>query len=216
MNWTSLSPDDLLHACIEGDESAWAEFIRRFHPVIAGTVMRCARRFCEPKPEQIDDLVQETLLKIYANRCRILRDFEPQSPDAIFGYLKTVSFSVTLDHFRGGMAKRRGSGHGDAALDAYAESAIAATEGLPEIEREILLREIDRYLAAGTPPRDRRIFWLYYRRGMTTRAIAAIPGLGLTQKGVESVIQRLTGSVRAGLVDMRTENAEGKPSGDTF
>lgn len=216
MDWTSLSSEDLLHACIGGDEPAWAEFIRRFHPVIAGTVMRCARRFCEPNPEQLDDLVQETLVKICSNRCRLLRDFEPQSPDAIFGYLKTVAFSVTLDHFRGGMATKRGAGHRDAALDAYAESAIAATAGLPEIEREILLREIDQYLVSSTSPRDRRIFWLYYRLGMTAKSIAAISGLGLTQKGVEGVIQRLTGSVRERLVDVRTGRAEGKPSGDTF
>ena len=198
MTWTS--PADLLQACIEGDEQAWEEFIRRFHPVIAGTVMRCARRFRETTPELIDDLVQETLFKICANRCRTLREFEPQSPDAIFGFLKTVAFTVTLDHFRIGLAEKRGFGRSDAALDAYGASAVAGSEGLPEIEREILLTQIDEHLATGldsaTGTRDRRIFWLYYQHGMTARAIAAIPGLGLTQKGVESVIQRLTSQVR--------------------
>jgi RNA polymerase sigma-70 factor (ECF subfamily) len=213
---STLSTDELLHACIAGEERAWAEFIRRFHPVIAGTVIRCARRFRKPTPELVDDLVQETLLKICANQCRNLRGFEPQSPEAIFGFLKTIAFSVTLDYFRGGMAEKRGSGQSDTALEAYGESAIAGSEGLPEIERGILLREIDQHLGPETPARDRRIFWLYYRHGMTAKSIAAIPGFELTQKGVESVIQRLTGQVRARLVDSRVEGAEGKSSAGTF
>ena len=225
---------DLLRACIEGGEPAWEEFIRRFHPVIAGTVMRCARRFRKTSPELIDHLVQETLLKICANRCQILGEFEPGSPDDIFGFLKTVAFNVTLDYFQVGMAKRRGSGLSDAALNAYAESAVAGREGSPEIEREILLRQVDEHLATAADPamraRDRRIFWLYYLHDISARAIAAIPALGLTQKGVESVIQRLTSHVRArrgerdpllsGLDPspggQKSELAEGKSSSRTF
>ena len=221
MAWTSTA--DLLQACIKGDEPAWEEFIRQFHPVIAGTVMRCARRFRETTPELIDDLVQETLFKIFANQCRTLREFEPRSPDAIFGFLKTVAFTVTLDHFRTGLAEKRGSGRSDAALDAYGASAVAGSKGLPEIEREVLLREIDEHLAVGldsvTGARDRRIFWLYYRHGMTSRAIAAISGLQLSQKGVESVIQRLTSQVRDQLCKRdspKSKPGEGKCSAGTF
>jgi RNA polymerase sigma-70 factor (ECF subfamily) len=214
--WNSLTTEDLLRACIEGGEPAWAEFIRRFHPLIAGTVARCARRFGECSADLIDDLVQDTFLKLCANRCRILRDFRPQSPEAIFGFLKTVAFNVTLDHFRGGMAEKRGSGQRDVALDTYAGSAVAGGEGLPEVEREILLREIEENLPSDASPRDRQIFWLYYRHGMTTRAIASIPGLGLTQKGVESVIQRLTSYVRSRMSPTKAQPPEGKSSAGTF
>ena len=165
--------------------------------MIAGTVARCARRFGETSAELIDDLVQDTFLKLCANGCRILRDFRPQSPDAIFGFLKTVAFNATLDHFRGGMAEKRGI-------------------GLPEAEREILLREIDENMPPDASPRDRQIFWLYYRHGMTARAIGEIPGLGLTQKGVESVIQRLIGYVRGRVGPRKTERPEGKSSSGTF
>jgi len=216
VNWNSLAPEDLLRACIEGGEPAWEEFLRRFQPVIAGTVARCARRFGDTGAGLIDDLVQEAFLKICANRCRVLREFQPQAPDAIFGFLKTVAFNITLDHFRGGMAEKRGSGQRDTALDAYAESAIAGSEGLPQAEREIVLREIDENLPPDTSPRDRRIFWLYYRHGMTSRAIAEIPGLGLTQKGVESVIQRMTGHVRERLGPSKIEPPKGKSSSGTF
>jgi RNA polymerase sigma-70 factor (ECF subfamily) len=214
VNWTALSSEELIRACVDsGETRAWEEFVRRFRSVIAGTVIRTARRFGEHAPELIDDLVQETYLKICANRSRILREFKPEADDAIFGLLKTVAFSVTQDYFRGGLAAKRGSGRRETALDTYVESAIAGPEGMPQVEREILIRQIDEHLASAGEPasqRDRQIFWLYYRHGMTTRAIAGIPGIGLTQKGVESSIQRLTNHLRARLADWKPGGQEGK------
>jgi len=221
VNWTSLTCEELIRACLDaGDRAAWEEFVRRFRPVIAGTAMRTARRFGESAPELIDDLVQETYLRICANRCRILREFQPENADAIFGWLKTVAFSVVHDHFRGGLAAKRGAGRRDAALDSYVESAVAGREALLQIERQILLREIDEHLAAAPEPttqeRDRQMFWLYYRHGMTARAIAAIPGIGLTQKGVESAIQRLTNYVRRRMVDVKLQGPTGKSSANSL
>jgi len=221
VNWTCLNAEELVEACIDtGNPAAWEEFVRRFRPVIAGTVMRTVRRFGEHAPQLIDDLIQETYLKICANRCRILREFKAQAPDGIFGLLKTVAFSVAQDHFRGGAAVKRGAGRREMALETYANSAVAGRDGLPPLEREILLREIDGELAAVTDPgardRDRQIFWLYYRHGMTSRAIAQIPGIGLTQKGVESVIQRLTNHIRTRLVETKLNKPKGKSSAPSF
>jgi len=224
VNWSALSSEELIRACVNtGDTNAWEEFVRRFRPVIAGTVIRTARRFGENVPQLIDDLVQDTYLKICSNRCRILREFQPEAAEAIFGLLKTVALSVTQDYFRGRLAGKRHSGWREIALDRYAESALASREGLPPAEREVLMRQIDEQLPAAseaaTRERDRQIFWLYYRHGMTTRAIAAIPAIGLTQKGVESAIQRLTHHVRTRLAESKPgppEPPEGKPSGLSF
>jgi RNA polymerase sigma-70 factor (ECF subfamily) len=163
--------------------------------------MRTARRHGECPSHLLDDLIQDTYLKVCADHCRILRDFRPDSPDAIFGLLKKIAFCVTHDYFRGSYTGKRWTGQREMALDAYIESTIApGQEGLTQLEREILIHEIDDCLMENSEfaaePRDRQIFWLYYRHGMTARAIAAIPGIGLTQKGVESAIQRLTIHVR--------------------
>jgi DNA-directed RNA polymerase specialized sigma24 family protein len=104
-----------------GDASAWEEFVRRFRPVTAGTVLRTPRRFGSNAPELFDDLVQETFLEICADRCRILREFKPQAPDSLFGLLKTVAFSVAQDHFRSSLAAKRGAGAPDAALNTRGE-----------------------------------------------------------------------------------------------
>jgi len=221
VNRASLTSGELIRACIEaGDEAVWEEFVRRYRPVISGVVSRTARRFGEWTPQLVDDLTQETYLKVCANHCRILREFKPQVEESIFGLLKTVAFSVTHDHFRGAKAAMRGAGRKESTLDNYLESTVAGRDGLPELEREILLNQIDTYLSTQSnpkiPQRDQQIFWMYYRHGMTARAIAEIPHLGLTAKGVESVIQRLTSLVRNGLVEARQGNAEGKPSANSL
>jgi len=67
-------------------------------------------------------------------------------------------------------------------------------------ERGILLQQIDAHLgrlAVGQNlERDRRVFWLYYRVGLTANAIASLPAIGLSTKGVESTILRLTRLLR--------------------
>jgi len=216
VDWSALSSDELIRACVGGGETgAWEEFVRRFRGLIAGTVMRTARRYGECPPHLLDDLIQDTYLKVCADHCRTLRDFRPDSPDAIFGLLKKVAFCVTHDYFRGGYTGKRWTGQREMALDSYIESTIPhGQEGLTQMEREVLLHEIDDCLTEEpeslAEQRDRQIFWLYYRHGMTARAIAAIPGIGLTQKGVESVIQRLTIHVRNRLA--RGKSRKGKSS----
>jgi RNA polymerase sigma-70 factor (ECF subfamily) len=188
---------ELIRACLDtGDAKAWQDFIVLTHGVVAGTVARTARRFGQASPELVADLIQEAYLRLCENRCRVLREFHSDVPEAIFGLLKTVAFSVTQDHFRAGLAAKRGSGRPDQVMDSQLERVVAGPDGLPAIERGVLLNEIDQRLRENESPLDRRIFWLYYRQGFTTRAIAALPEIGLTQKGIESAIQRLTARVR--------------------
>ena len=40
------------------------------------------------------------------------------------------------------------------------------------------------------------IFWLYFRQGMSTKEIASLPTIGLSAKGVGSVIERLKHGIR--------------------
>jgi RNA polymerase sigma-70 factor (ECF subfamily) len=213
---SSLSLEELIRACAESsDQEAWQELIRRIHPVIASTILRTTSRFRETSRAVAEDLVQDTYLRICANGCRLLREFHGREPEMIFGYLKTVAFNVAMDHFRHGAAAKRGSAAAERSIDAYLESAVpAADRSGPtpgSMERQILLDQIGRHLEdEQVRPNERRIFWLYYRHGMTSRAIAAIAGIGLTQKGVESAIHRLTGLIRSW---MAGDSGKGSQSG---
>src|SRR5262249_51858340 len=215
----SLPLEELIRACgTSSDPQYLEELIRRVHPVIASTVLRTTSRFQETSRSIADDLIQETYLRICAERCRLLRAFQFDAPEAIFGYLKTVAFNATIDYFRGRAAAKRGAHASVHAIETYPEGTLPAAETAgptaESLERQILLDQIARHLCdVRARPDDRRIFWLYYRHGMTARAIAAIAGIGLTQKGVESTIRRLTYLVRSWMVGARSLTSEGSPGG---
>ncbi|MGH9581257.1 MAG: RNA polymerase sigma factor, partial [Terriglobales bacterium] len=168
-------------------------------------VLRSARRWGEDSPQLVDELVQETYLKLCADDCRMLREFQPRHPDSIYGYLKVVAANVVYDHFRAARsAKRRSPQQSETMADPAAPSG---SDGSPAaVERRVLLQEIARFLEEhhGVTERERLIFWLYYRQGLTARAIAALPAIELSVKGVESSLFRLTRLVRRHLVERRS------------
>jgi RNA polymerase sigma-70 factor (ECF subfamily) len=206
MSYSSWSAEELVQACVEArDSEAWAEFVCRFRKLIACVVLRIARKYGDASPSIVDDLVQDTYLKVCSDNCRLLREFEPQHPDAFFGVLKVIAANVAHDHFRARRSAKRGSGKCDSELaDVDAFVADIQATGPAYIEQQILLQEIDRVLseiASPTATRDREIFWLYYRQGFTAKSIAAIHSFNLTTKGVESILYRMTSYVRVRLVE---------------
>jgi RNA polymerase sigma-70 factor (ECF subfamily) len=193
-----MSLEELIQRCAEnGDEAAWEEFVQRFHKLIAAVTLRTARRWGNPVPATIDDLVQETYLKLCRDRRRLLSEFRAHHPDAFQGYLSVVTANVVHDHFRALHSQKRGSGELEESLDESEAQDDAPRAGSPQdMERNLLLGELDGLLCSGLSEterkRDRTIFWLYYRYGLTAPAISRLPSVSLTVKGVESVIHRLT------------------------
>jgi RNA polymerase sigma factor (sigma-70 family) len=218
VNYAALSSNDLLAECARsGTSGAWEEFIRRFNPVISRSVLRVAMRYGTSDRAQIDDLVQESYLKICANGCKLLKTFTLREPESIFAYLKVVASNVALDYFKSRNAEKRKTETESVTLeDAVVPTASDNSQSsLHPAERAVLINQIDRRLIAVLPAselkRARTVFWLYYRVGFTASAIASLPGLGLTTKGVESLLFRMTGLVREALVGVGVrESAGGK------
>jgi RNA polymerase sigma-70 factor (ECF subfamily) len=217
VNHSELSTHDLVRACAQTNETlAWNEFVSRFHKLIAGVALRTARRWGDAPPELLDELIQETYLKLCASNCRLLNTFQAQQPEAFYGFLKVVTANVVHDYLKSAHATKRGSGTaGENLQAAELQPQIGAqptTSTESSIERQILMREIDQHLAksvtANDLPRSRLIFWLYYRSGLTASAIAALPHVGLSPSGVESAIGRLTKLVKAALSEPRDPAAE--------
>jgi RNA polymerase sigma-70 factor, ECF subfamily len=204
----SLSPlEQLIRDCAESNDSgAWDEFVSRSHRPISLSVLRTARLWVVAPQSLIEDLVQETYLKLCANRCRSLLEFAQQHPEAIMGYVKTVAVNLTHDYFKSRYSQKRGSGKTGQPVEQMESSVAAANEMGPDaIERGVLLRQVKECLESCSEgpdqERDRTIFWFYYRQGVTAKDIAALPGIGLSPKGVESLIFRLTRLVRERLVN---------------
>jgi RNA polymerase sigma-70 factor (ECF subfamily) len=206
MDPRKLSAQELVSFCLDSqDEAGWTEFVRRFQPLIAGVVNRCVCRRVGPSPALVDDLVQETYLKLCANNYKALRDFKFKDEHGFFGFLKVVASRVVEDHFRGSHSQKRGSGREQQDIEEVRTTAPFRSSSPQPAEVAILMGQIERCLTklALEPnfARDHVIFWLYYHQGLTAKAISQLPGITLSVKGVESTLLRLTRFVKACLTD---------------
>jgi RNA polymerase sigma-70 factor (ECF subfamily) len=168
---------------------------------ISLTVMRTASLWGQPSRSVVEDLVQVTYIKLWEDGCRLLRDFAIEHPEAILGYLKKAAANATHDYFRHGHSQSSGGDKPHVSTTDVEPEAGKEVHGSQEkIAFDLFLNEIDEHLKrclTGTDKeRDRMIFWLYFRQGMSTKEIASLPTIGLGVKGVGSVIERLKHSIR--------------------
>jgi RNA polymerase sigma-70 factor (ECF subfamily) len=150
----------------------------------------------DTSPAIIDDIVQDVFMKLCENDRRILRGFEPRGEDSFFGLLRIVTASVTNDYYRRQYSTKRGGKvltmpllEGDSSLASH-----TAVQPSP-MQHSALLEQLDRKLLSAPKiigARDRALFWLYYRQGFTAEEISRLPAAGLTAKGVESALRRVT------------------------
>lgn len=202
VRYAKFSSTELVRACAGSkDERAWAEFIQRFQVVIAAAVLRTARHWGEPSRPQLDDLIQDTYLKLCENDSRLLQSFQPRQEDSIYGFLKVVAANVVHDHFKSALAAKRGAGQTEAIMEpVQMDPKTSGADSFDAVSQRLQLEQIDKLLRQVTAGKDqerkRAIFWLRHRQGLTASEIAAIPSIGLTTEGVESVLMRLAAMIR--------------------
>ena len=198
MNESRTSVNDLAKACARSADAAeWEEFVRRCVPLASLVALRTSRMWVrDPSPATVDDIVQEVLLKLCEQERRILRDFEPRAEDSFLGLLRTVTGSVANDYFRRIHSTKRGGkvvtmalGEDDAHLPMDGAGPAA------RMQQSTLMGQLDEKLCSAPDAiseRDRALFWLYYQHGYTAEEIARLSAAGLTAKGVESALRRVT------------------------
>jgi RNA polymerase sigma-70 factor (ECF subfamily) len=204
--YSALSLKDVVCLCAGPcDEAAWEEFVSRVGKPISLTIMRTAALWGQASQSVVEDLVQVTYVKLWEDGCRLLRDFAIQHPEAILGYLKKTAANVTHDYFKHGHTQSSGGDKPHVSTSDVDPEAGKEMDGSQErIAFGVFLNEIDERLKHSlTGPdrdRDRMIFWLYFRQGMSTKEIASLPTIGLGSKGVGSVIERLKQGIREQIV----------------
>ena len=197
---------ELLQLCLSTDaEEHWREFVRRTQPLIASVIINTVRRWKQPDPSLVDDLIQDTYVKLFANDRKALRSIKNEYENAIFGFLKVVASNVVQDHFRKPINK----------ADEVEVSDAVLPPGPDERERREFLdkkeqvqRILTRLSSSETYKRDEAIFWFFYEQGYTAKEISLLPNVGLTVKGVEAVILRLTRYLRGELGNENPEKDE--------
>jgi DNA-directed RNA polymerase specialized sigma24 family protein len=200
---SSMPAEELIRACAESnDGEAWSEFVARFQRPISLSIQRTACQWGKDPAQFVDDLLQETYLKLCADKCRLLLEFTEKHPDGVvLGYIRTIAINVARDHFKSLHSQKRGAGETDQLHEDSDPAADSCSFGGPDaLDREVFLKQVNNQVqncAAGSnQERDCLIFWFYYLQGMTAKAIAALATVKLTAKGVEAVIYRLTRCVR--------------------
>ena len=202
VRYAELSASELIRACAgSNDEKAWVEFIRRFQGVIAAAVLRTARQCGELSRQQVDDLVQDTYLKLCENDSQLLRSFRPQREGSIYRFLQVVTANVVHDWFKSARAAKRGVAQTETIDEPVQIDPKTADErSLGAVIQRLQLDQVDRTLTLVTAGKDqtrnRTIFWLRHQQGLTAHEIAAIASIGLTTEGVESVLMRLGAMLR--------------------
>lgn len=171
----------------------------RFLNLAHGPVRRSVVRYLSARPtadrDLVDDLVQETFLKLCAGDGSALARMENATPLGLLVYLRVVAHNVASDWFRGRAADKRGGSSGHVSLDDAPPGAFASGEN--QADRVLLMEKIRRCLhERAAKVRDRAIFWLYFRQGLSAKAISAVSAVGLAQKGVESTILRLVKAIQ--------------------
>jgi RNA polymerase sigma-70 factor (ECF subfamily) len=200
VNWAESTPGELIRACARpGNSAAWTEFVSRYHSIVRFAAFTVARRWGQGAQAECDDLVQEIYLKLCANGCRALLALCDIQAEALQGYLKVIAVNAAHDYFRARAAQRRGASATEP-ISEHHEAVLGTNE---DMEERLTIRKIDDVLDRQTQlpngQRDRAVFRLYYWQGMTAKEIAGLTGLGLTIKGVEAVLHRLTGRIQEAL-----------------
>ena len=171
-----------------------------------GSESRSAGFSMDPQTSQEADLFQSTILKLVENRCAVLRRFSGKAEDELMAYLAVIARSVVRDHFRRLRAQKRGPWPASSVSSEESEQ-VGQPGAIPHawqnpMEREILVRELEQVsmetirIHSGDPDRDRLIFQLYFKDGLSTAQIAACEGVGLSKTGIEKTLNRLKDRVR--------------------
>lgn len=173
----------LLQRCLDGESSAWEEFLQRYRPVIERAVrftfLRCVYRI--PHAD-VENVVQDLLARLYEKDCRRLRTFQGRCPFA--AWLKSLAVRITLNTIRD--EKRRGRFGGGDIEDLALQPAADGGEPPPPDEREEI-RRLDVVLDS-LGPVQRTALKMFYYDGLSYRQISA--ALGVPVQTLGSLITR--------------------------
>ena len=159
----------------------------------------------------LSDLEQEVWSRVLRRDGEALRGLRGRDDSVVRAFLCTVALNVARDARRRALARPDATCADPAVLDGLVDDPDHDPEDLA-VERERRREVLEAARAEVRDDRDFLIFQLYYRAGATAPEIAALPGLGLTTKGVETVLHRLTGRVRWKLAPLAEGNSPARAS----
>ena len=192
--------------------------MRLVTPMVALSARRVSALWGDSSNSTVSEIVQEVFLKLCEDERRILREFEDRGNDSFLKLLRMITASVGTDYFRRSRAEKRGGRTSTVPLHASIPvEDVMDTKAANSVQWPTLIAQLDGLLRRypdAVSSRDRHLFWLYYRQGLTAEAISRIPAIGLTAKGVESALGRLARLLREAILNGKA-NQENLPRKST-
>lgn len=182
--------NELLERCSRGDWSAWRELISLYRPEIVRVLVRVSSA---DDVNDVSDLEQELWARI--TRPETLQRLRRREDASLKAFLCTVALNVARDSRRRSEIRYSRETFDRVGLEGAPDDPNMDPE-LQHADRECHRQAFDAAREEVRSERDLLIFLMYYRGGASASEIAAVPGMGLSAKGVESVICRLTRRVR--------------------
>jgi RNA polymerase sigma-70 factor (ECF subfamily) len=203
---TAIATTRLARICAYSSQAPeWEQFVVAVMPVVLLSVRRVSQMWGETSSSTISEIVQEVFVKLCEDDRRILRNFEDRGDNSLIKLMRVVAASVATDHFRRTRAEKRGGRmNNSTAQPSLHMEELHDAKATEAVEWPTLLSQLDGLLKLNSEAissRDRNLFWLYYRQGMTADAISRIPAIGLSAKGVESALARIVRLLREMIVN---------------
>jgi RNA polymerase sigma factor (sigma-70 family) len=199
MNWPEVPDKELVALCLQRNQDAWLELLRRYEHRMGNVVGKSLRKWTRPHPELVEDLVQETLKKVTANECRALREFQWLHDHSLSGFLMKVASNAAADYRRRQLAPAHDQNK-EVALDQPGLPPQADSSNFAKTDHRILLEELARCLeklirTEVDRTRDIAMFLLYFGQSVTASDLARVYQLSI--KAVENTLARLARIARA-------------------
>jgi len=176
----------------------WAEFVRRFKPLLARSITAAWRRNGQgawPPDDVAYDLLQDVYMSVVKNDFRLLRNFRGKTEAEAEAYLAHAAINQTISFLRARQALRRSANevplevlleeHGELPP---AEPARPAAGNLTEGE---LISVLEKCFDGPNGKRDIMIFLLYASYGYSPAEIAALGMSGLKETSIANLLGQM-------------------------
>jgi RNA polymerase sigma-70 factor (ECF subfamily) len=157
----------LLDRCLEHRAGAWNEFVDRFLGLIYHVIHHTAHLRSMPvRPEDIEDLAAEVMLRIVANDYAVLRQFRGES--SLATYLTVIARRICIEELT-----RRGAVPREVPVKTDGQAgSVPEPEEPPKTEYGLeTLEEVNRLLNK-LPSKEREIVRLFYLEGRSYEEIS--------------------------------------------
>ena len=203
MNWQELSDRKLVELCLEYDEDAIAELLRRYKRIIARTAAKTLSGGnlpgLKPTVTLLADLSQDTWMRIITDDMRALRELQWLHEGALRGLLQIAATTATQDYIRKLLSNKRDITR-EESLTEIGTYLPQPGNTVANLEHKILLDELTECLekVMGTEAnwlRDVTIFRLFFGYRITASDLARVYKMNLRK--VENTLARLARLAKA-------------------